>query len=127
MFCHNCGAALADQSLFCGSCGTRTRASGVVAREEGPPRLAIEQAGGARGPRIRPNRVIERLVVGLLLVVALLTFFFPLMTLQIPVLGSQSVSGYDIFSKTRQTTSLASIAREGVNIDFNYILRSDYR
>lgn len=44
----------------------------------------------------------EQLVVGLLLVVALLTFFFPLMTLQIPLLGNQSVSGYDIFTKTRQ-------------------------
>jgi len=34
--------------------------------------------------------------------VALLTFFFPLLTIQIPLMGTQYVSGYDIFSKTRQ-------------------------
>ena len=37
-----------------------------------------------------------------LLIVALLTFFFPLLTIQIPLMGTQYVSGYDIFSKTRQ-------------------------
>jgi hypothetical protein len=37
-----------------------------------------------------------------LLIVALLTFFLPLLTIQIPLMGTQYVSGYDIFSKTRQ-------------------------
>jgi hypothetical protein len=46
-----------------------------------------------------------------LLIVALLTFFFPLLTIQIPLLGTQYVSGYDIFSKTRQFESqLSSIS-----------------
>jgi|SRR5271166_2440439 len=45
MFCHNCGAALADRSPFCGSCGTAARASRIVARAEGPPHSAVERVG----------------------------------------------------------------------------------
>jgi hypothetical protein len=46
-----------------------------------------------------------------LLIVALLTFFFPLLTIQIPLMGTQYVSGYDIFSKTRQfENQLSSIS-----------------
>src|ERR1035438_3899762 len=44
MFCPNCGAALVDQSPFCGHCGTATSASGIVARKEVQPYLPIEQA-----------------------------------------------------------------------------------
>jgi hypothetical protein len=47
-----------------------------------------------------------------LLIVALLTFFFPLLTIQIPLMGTQYVSGYDIFSKTRQfENQLSSISK----------------
>jgi hypothetical protein len=46
-----------------------------------------------------------------LLIVALLTFFLPLLTIQIPLMGTQYVSGYDIFSKTRQfENQLSSIS-----------------
>jgi len=46
-----------------------------------------------------------------LLIVALLTFFFPLLSIQIPLMGTQYVSGYDIFSKTRQfENQLSSIS-----------------
>ncbi len=48
------------------------------------------------------SRSVERLVIGLLLAVALATFFFPLLTIQVPILGTQDVSGYDIFSKIDQ-------------------------
>ncbi len=48
-----------------------------------------------------------------LLIVALLTFFFPLLTIQIPLMGTQYVSGYDIFSKTRQLENqLSSISKD---------------
>ena len=47
-------------------------------------------------------QVSERWIVGLLLTVALLTFFFPLATLQIPVLGNQEMSGYDLLAKGRE-------------------------
>jgi hypothetical protein len=46
-----------------------------------------------------------------LLIVALLTFFFPLLTIQIPLMGTQYVSGYDIFSETRKfENQLSSIS-----------------
>jgi hypothetical protein len=44
----------------------------------------------------------DRKIVGILLGVALLTFFLPLMTFQIPILGNRDVSGYDIFSKAQE-------------------------
>lgn len=44
----------------------------------------------------------ERWIIGALLTVALLTFFFPLATLQVPILGSQDVSGYDLITKARE-------------------------
>ena len=44
----------------------------------------------------------ERWIIGALLTVALLTFFFPLATLQVPILGSQDVSGYDLIAKARE-------------------------
>jgi hypothetical protein len=43
----------------------------------------------------------ERWIISALLAVALLTFFFPLVTLQIPILGNQDVSGYDLVAKAR--------------------------
>lgn len=73
VFCRNCGAALADQSPFCESCGSPTGAGRAVVRE-GPLRSATEQVGKARvGSRIRPNAVIigALVVVGLLLLWAL--------------------------------------------------------
>jgi hypothetical protein len=48
-----------------------------------------------------------------LLIVALLTFFFPLLTIQIPLMGTQYVSGYDIFSKTRQFENQLSSISDG--------------
>jgi hypothetical protein len=44
----------------------------------------------------------DRKIISFFLCIALLTFFLPLVTIQIPVLGNQDVSGYDIFSKARQ-------------------------
>lgn len=43
-----------------------------------------------------------RWVVAALLVVALLAFFFPLVTIQIPILGEQSLSGYDVIARRAQ-------------------------
>lgn len=55
---------------------------------------------------------VELWTITSLLVVALLTFFFPLLTIQIPLMGTQYVSGYDIFSKTRQfEKQLSSISK----------------
>jgi hypothetical protein len=44
----------------------------------------------------------ERWIVGTFLTVALLTFFFPLVTLQVPILGNQDISGYDFITKATE-------------------------
>ena len=74
MFCHNCGAALADQTPFCGQCGTPTRARGVVARQEGPSRLAAGQAQKV-ARRLRPESIIV-LAAGALLVIVIFVVSF---------------------------------------------------
>ena len=43
----------------------------------------------------------ERWIVGALLAVALLTFFFPLASIQIPIVGNQELSGYDLVSRAK--------------------------
>jgi len=52
----------------------------------------------------------ERWIIGTLLTIALLTFFLPLASLQLPVLGTQDVSGYDLFNKAKEfSQSLDSV------------------
>jgi hypothetical protein len=46
----------------------------------------------------------ERLTVALLALIAALTFFFPLLTVQVPIVGEQDVTGYDTASRIRQLT-----------------------
>jgi hypothetical protein len=41
----------------------------------------------------------ERWVVGFLLVLASMTFFFPLVTFHVPIIGDQDMSGYDLVAK----------------------------
>jgi hypothetical protein len=43
----------------------------------------------------------ERWILGFLLAVAILTFFFPLASLQVPILGNQDVSGYELIAKAK--------------------------
>jgi hypothetical protein len=44
----------------------------------------------------------ERWIIGFLLAVAMLTFFFPLASLQVPILGNQDVSGYELIAKAKE-------------------------
>jgi hypothetical protein len=44
----------------------------------------------------------ERTGVAVLLGIALLMFFFPLLVIHVPIAGDQSVSGYDVLSKMTQ-------------------------
>jgi len=43
----------------------------------------------------------EKWIAGMLLLVAMLTFFFPLVSLQLPILGDQEISGYDLLNRGR--------------------------
>jgi hypothetical protein len=56
-------------------------------------------------------RSSERWIIGALLSVALLAFFFPLATLQVPVLGNQDVSGYDLIAKARELSQALDAIR----------------
>ncbi len=61
----------------------------------------------------------ERLIVTVLTCVAVLTFFFPVVTLQVPILGNQNYAGYEIignvgkFEQTMQRASSALSAPAG--------------
>ena len=44
----------------------------------------------------------ERLGIAAILGIALLTFFFPLLVIHVPIAGDQSVSGYDVFSRVTE-------------------------
>ncbi len=46
----------------------------------------------------------ERLIVALLAAVAALTFFFPLLSIRVPIAGDEDVTGYDTASRIRQLT-----------------------
>lgn len=46
----------------------------------------------------------ERWTVAVLAVIAALTFFFPLFTIHIPILGDQDVTGYNTASRIKQLT-----------------------
>ncbi len=70
------------------------------------------EAEAVMSTRTEARPPVELWTITSLLMVALLTFFFPLLTIQIPLLGTQYVSGYDIFSKTRQfEKQLSSISK----------------
>lgn len=44
----------------------------------------------------------ERWIIGPLLSIGLLAFFLPLATFHIPIVGDQSVSGYDLIAQTNK-------------------------
>ncbi|QNI31330.1 hypothetical protein H7849_19920 [Alloacidobacterium dinghuense] len=55
----------------------------------------------------------ERWIIGGLLAVALLTFFFPLVSLQIPIAGNIEASGYDVLSKaTTLSQTIATLSSQ---------------
>jgi len=57
---------------------------------------------------------VETWGVAILSIIALLTFFFPLISMRIPVAGDQGISGYDIVSKVGTfTQNLSSGAARG--------------
>ena len=46
-------------------------------------------------------RNLERWTVGTLMAVALLTFFFPLVTIHLPIVGNQDLSGYEVLAEPK--------------------------
>src|SRR6266446_9576212 len=85
IFCPNCDLMNSDQDAYCANCGHPLRNQPVE----------IESAAPIHPP---PSNVERNAIVGCC-VLSLLLFFFPLLTIQIPIAGQQDVSGYDVFSK----------------------------
>lgn len=105
MFCRDCGAALADQSRFCESCGTPTPAERVVVRD-GTLRTSPDQAQKARKPsRISPKAVI----IGALIVLGLILL--------------RSLSNHE--GSTPATTDQNEIAKNGESPATEEITRGD--
>jgi len=99
--CPNCGNNYVGNAAFCPACGKS------IANQNAPlPSQRFITHG---------TRNTEQWIIGILLCVALLNFFFPLATLQLPVLGSQNVSGYDIFSKTDEFDKYLSKIPKGAS------------
>lgn len=85
IFCPHCDLMNSDGDVYCANCGKPLKNQPVE----------IEQAAHTDPP---PSNVERNAIVGLC-VLSLLLFFFPLLTIQIPIAGQQDVSGYDVFSK----------------------------
>jgi len=73
-----------DRDVYCASCGKPLKNQSVE----------IEQTT-TRPP---PGNVERNAIVGCC-VLSILLFFFPLLTIRVPIAGEQDVSGYDAFSK----------------------------
>lgn len=99
-YCANCGAVVVENSKFCGGCGKAVSS---------PVGDVVLVSAPASAPKTL--RSPERWTVSILLLIALLTFFFPLLTIQMPL--RQDVTGYDIYSETRQLEKqVSSISKQ---------------
>jgi hypothetical protein len=85
IFCPYCDLMNSDQDAYCANCGKPLRNQPVE----------IEQTT----PAHQPVSTVERNGIVGCCVLSLLLFFFPLLTIQIPIAGQQDVTGYDVFSK----------------------------
>lgn len=82
--CPLCDLMNSDQDAYCAGCGQPLGKS-----------VEIERTALTH---LKPSNV-ERNVIVVCCVLSLLLFFFPLLTIQIPIAGQQDVTGYDVFSK----------------------------
>ncbi len=84
-FCPHCDFMNSDQNIYCASCGKPLKNQSVE----------IERVA----PTHPPPSNVERNAIAGCCVLSILLFFFPLLTIHVPIAGEQDVSGYDVFSK----------------------------
>src|SRR5882762_7689064 len=85
IFCPHCNFMNADQDAYCADCGKSLTSQPVKLEQTASTNLA-------------PSNIQRNAIVGCC-VLSLLLFFFPLLTIHVPIAGEQDVSGYDVFSK----------------------------
>src|SRR5437764_3147409 len=83
-YCFSCGHLNQESQSICGSCGRAL---------DGPTEPSY-------APRTNLNiNPFQRNSIAACCALSLLLFFFPLLTIHVPIAGDQDVTGYDVFSK----------------------------
>src|SRR5437667_10627024 len=101
-YCFSCGHLNAESLVICGACGRAL---------DGPTQPSYSATTTRDVNRLQRNSIVACCALSLLL------FFFPLVTIHVPIAGDQDVSGYDVFSKLTefreklQTPDLTSAAQ----------------
>ena len=85
IFCPHCDQINSDLDVYCASCRRPLRNQPVELEQT----QRNTQSFGS----------VERNAIVICCALSLLLFFFPLLTIHVPIAGDQDVSGYDVFSK----------------------------
>src|SRR3989441_13229955 len=83
-YCFSCGHLNAESMVICGACGRAL---------DGPTQPSYSATTTRDVNRLQRNSIVACCALSLLL------FFFPLLTIHVPIAGDQDVTGYDVFSK----------------------------
>jgi len=83
-YCFSCGHLNAESLVICGACGRAL---------DGPTQPNYSATTTRDVNRLQRNSIVACCALSLLL------FFFPLLTIHVPIAGDQDVTGYDVFSK----------------------------
>lgn len=85
-FCPHCDFMNSERDTHCASCGSPLKNQPVE----------LDQKAPTQPP---PRSYVERNTIVGCCLLSLLLFFFPLLTIHIPITGDQDVTGYDVVSK----------------------------
>src|SRR6266436_8662879 len=83
--CPHCDHLNLDSDVYCANCGRPLKEQTIE--------IESTQKNTAQVGAVERNSIVACCALALLL------FFFPLVTIHVPVAGDQDVSGYDVFSK----------------------------
>jgi hypothetical protein len=102
--CDACGADVSSEDTFCRNCGSDIS---EVDEAEGLAKM---------NETFTP---MERNSIAACCGLSILLFFFPLLTIRIPIAGDQDVSGYDVFSKLTEFREKLTPSNPGLSSPSN--------